>query len=87
MSPFILQEQRQYQGPHIVDVVVEQGVQFVTTSAGDPTRYTKQLKDAGLTVFHGVPTLKGALNTSRTNISRCLTTSTQRSRTLLHPQQ
>jgi enoyl-[acyl-carrier protein] reductase II len=47
--------------PGIVDFVVEQGVRFVTTSAGDPTRYTKQLKDAGLTVFHVVPTLKGAL--------------------------
>ena len=47
--------------PKIVDFVIEQGVKFVTTSAGDPTRYTKQLKDAGLTVFHVVPTLKGAL--------------------------
>ena len=47
--------------PKIVDFVIEQGVKFVTTSAGDPNRYTKQLKDAGLTVFHVVPTLKGAL--------------------------
>jgi enoyl-[acyl-carrier protein] reductase II len=47
--------------PKIVDFVIEQGVRFVTTSAGDPTRYTRQLKDAGLTVFHVVPTLKGAL--------------------------
>jgi enoyl-[acyl-carrier protein] reductase II len=47
--------------PAIVDFVVEQGVRFVTTSAGDPTRYTKQLKDAGLIVYHVVPTLKGAL--------------------------
>jgi len=47
--------------PKIVDFVVEQGVRFVTTSAGDPTRYTAQLKAAGLTVFHVVPTLKGAL--------------------------
>ncbi len=46
--------------PAIVDFVVGQGVKFVTTSAGDPTRYTAQLKDAGLTVFHVVPTLKGA---------------------------
>ena len=51
--------------PKIVDFVVEQGVRFVTTSAGDPTRYTKQLKDAGLTVFHVVPTLKGALKAAR----------------------
>src|SRR5215212_6834076 len=40
--------------------VRDQGVKFVTTSAGDPTRYTAQLKDAGLTVFHVVPTLAGA---------------------------
>jgi enoyl-[acyl-carrier protein] reductase II len=47
--------------PAIVDFVVDQGVKFVTTSAGDPTRYTSQLKEAGLTVFHVVPTLRAAL--------------------------
>ena len=47
--------------PSIVDFVVDQGVKFVTTSAGDPTKHTAKLKDAGLTVFHVVPTLKGAL--------------------------
>lgn len=46
--------------PGIVDFVVDQGVRFVTTSAGDPTKYTAQLKSAGLTVFHVVPTLAGA---------------------------
>ena len=47
--------------PSIVDFVVAQGVKFVTTSAGDPKQYTAQLKDAGLTVFHVVPTLSAAL--------------------------
>jgi enoyl-[acyl-carrier protein] reductase II len=47
--------------PHIVDFIIEQGVRFVTTSAGDPTKYTRQLKDAGLTVFHVIPTLRAAL--------------------------
>ena len=47
--------------PGIVDFVIEQGVRFVTTSAGDPTKYTRLLKDAGLTVFHVVPTLRAAL--------------------------
>ena len=47
--------------PDIVQFVVDQGVQFVTTSAGNPTKYTGQLKAAGLTVFHVVPTLHGAL--------------------------
>jgi enoyl-[acyl-carrier protein] reductase II len=46
--------------PGIVDFVVGQGVRFVTTSAGSPTRYTKPLKEAGLTVFHVVPNLAGA---------------------------
>jgi enoyl-[acyl-carrier protein] reductase II len=47
--------------PSIVDFVVEQGVRFVTTSAGDPRQYTATLKSAGLTVFHVVPTLSAAL--------------------------
>jgi enoyl-[acyl-carrier protein] reductase II len=46
--------------PAIVDFVVDQGVRFVTTSAGDPGKYTAQLKAAGLTVFHVVPTLAAA---------------------------
>lgn len=47
--------------PSIVDFVVDKGVKFVTTSAGDPTRYTAKLKEAGLTVFHVVPTAAAAL--------------------------
>ena len=47
--------------PGIVDFVVGQGVKFVTTSAGDPRKYTGQLKAAGLTVFHVVPSLDAAL--------------------------
>ena len=47
--------------PDIVKFVVDQGVRFVSTSAGDPSRYCADLKAAGLTVFHVVPTLKGAL--------------------------
>lgn len=47
--------------PAIVEFVAEQGVRFVTTSAGDPRQYTQSLKDAGLTVFHVVPTLRAAL--------------------------
>ena len=47
--------------PSIVEFVVENGVTFVTTSAGDPTKFTTLLKEAGLTVFHVVPSLRGAL--------------------------
>jgi len=46
--------------PGIVNFVIDQGVRFVSTSAGDPAKYCAALKAAGLTVFHVVPTLKAA---------------------------
>ena len=46
--------------PSLVDFVVDQKVRFVTTSAGDPRQHTARLKDAGLTVFHVVPTPRAA---------------------------
>jgi enoyl-[acyl-carrier protein] reductase II len=46
--------------PHIVEFVAGQGVRFVTTSAGDPARYTDHLHEAGITVFHVVPSLRAA---------------------------
>jgi len=46
--------------PQIVDFVAAQGVRFVTTSAGNPQQYTQQLHDAGITVFHVVPSLRAA---------------------------
>ena len=47
--------------PDIVQFVVDQGVKFVTTSAGDPNKYCGPLKAAGLTVFHVVPSLAAAI--------------------------
>ncbi|MCR5877227.1 nitronate monooxygenase family protein [Phenylobacterium sp. J367] len=46
--------------PDIVSFVADQGVRFVTTSAGDPNRYCEALKAKGLTVFHVVPSLAAA---------------------------
>lgn len=45
----------------IVDFLHEAGVRFVTTSAGDPRALCGRLKDAGITVFHVVPSLSAAL--------------------------
>lgn len=47
--------------PGIVDFVHDQGVRFVTTSAGDPVRFTAALHDADIKVFHVVPNLRSAL--------------------------
>jgi enoyl-[acyl-carrier protein] reductase II len=46
--------------PAVIDVVVDAGIRFVTTSAGSPEKYTPLLKEAGLVVFHVVPTLHAA---------------------------
>jgi enoyl-[acyl-carrier protein] reductase II len=47
--------------PDIVRFVADQGVKFVTTSAGDPNKYCEALKAEGLTVFHVVPSLAAAM--------------------------
>ena len=51
--------------PNIVrfvdEAVAQQGIRFVSTSAGDPGKFCRELKALGLTVFHVVPTLKAAL--------------------------
>ena len=46
--------------PDIVSFVADQGVKFVTTSAGDPNKYCEALKSKGLTVFHVVPSMAAA---------------------------
>src|SRR2546421_9586472 len=45
----------------VVDFVAREGIGFVTTSAGDPSVLTARLHDAGITVFHVVPHMRGAL--------------------------
>ncbi|MBC7993524.1 MAG: nitronate monooxygenase [Rhizobacter sp.] len=41
--------------------VCESGVKFVTTSAGSPAKFIAPLKDAGITVYHAVPTVETAM--------------------------
>lgn len=41
--------------------VCNSGVKFVTTSAGSPAKFVAPLKDAGITVYHAVPTVDAAL--------------------------
>jgi enoyl-[acyl-carrier protein] reductase II len=45
----------------IVEILVDAGIRFVTTSAGDPAVFTSRLHDAGITVFHVVGSLRAAL--------------------------
>ena len=52
----------------MVKFCVKSGVRFVTTSAGDPTKYVKTLKDAGITVYHAVPSLDGAIKAANAGV-------------------
>ena len=45
----------------IIDWLIDHEVRFVTTSAGNPRRHVERLKDAGVVVYHAVPTLDAAL--------------------------
>ncbi len=45
----------------IMDIIVEEGVKIVFTSAGNPKTWTKWLRDKGITVVHVVSSVKFAL--------------------------
>ncbi len=44
-------------GTNVIDFVIEQGLKFVTTSSGSPDLCTQVFQEAGIKVFHVVPTL------------------------------
>jgi len=48
-------------GTNVIDFVIEQGIKFVTTSSGSPNVCTEAFQQAGIKVFHVVPTLDMAL--------------------------
>jgi len=51
-----------------VAVVMEEAVPVVITSVGGPAVYTKELKDAGLKVFHAISTPKHAKKSEETGV-------------------
>jgi len=52
----------------LADVVLERKVSVVTTSAGDPRRYTKALQRGGVFVIHVVPTVEHARKAQETGV-------------------
>ncbi len=52
----------------MIDLVIASGVTFVTTSAGDPSKYVGVLKEAGITVYHAVPSVAGALKAAQAGV-------------------
>ena len=52
----------------IMNIIVEEGVQIVFTSAGNPKTWTKFLKDRGITVVHVVSSVKFALKSQEAGV-------------------
>lgn len=46
---------------NMIKFVVQSGVKFVTTSAGNPEKLVNILKEQGIVVYHAVPTVKAAM--------------------------
>ena len=61
----------------MVKFCVKHGVKFVTTSAGDPTKYVNVLKDAGIVVYHAVPSLEGALKAYKAGVNGLIVEGTE----------
>ena len=45
----------------VCNIATKGGMKFVTTSAGSPAKFIAPLKDAGITVYHAVPTVDAAM--------------------------
>jgi len=56
------------QDESMINLVIDENIKFVTTSAGDPAKFIHVLKDAGIKVFHAVPSLAGALKAVRAGV-------------------
>jgi len=52
----------------IIQIIIEEGVKIVFTSAGNPKKYTSYLKEKGITVVHVVSSLKFALKAQEAGV-------------------
>lgn len=52
----------------IIDIIIEEGVKVVFTSAGNPKTYTSLLKSHGITVVHVVSSVKFALKSQEAGV-------------------
>ncbi len=52
----------------IIEIIIEEGVKIVFTSAGNPKTWTKHLQDHGITVVHVVSSVKFALKSQEAGV-------------------
>ncbi|MFN3232531.1 MAG: NAD(P)H-dependent flavin oxidoreductase [Alphaproteobacteria bacterium] len=52
----------------MIDMVIDEGVKFITTSAGNPAKYIDRLKKHDIIVYHAVPTAEMALKAANAGV-------------------
>jgi enoyl-[acyl-carrier protein] reductase II len=57
-----------------LEIAIEEGIKTITTSAGDPGRMIKRIKEAGLKVLHKVSTVKMALKAQAAGVDGVIAT-------------
>ncbi|MBI4596245.1 MAG: nitronate monooxygenase [Candidatus Tectomicrobia bacterium] len=68
---------RRKNAPEIVDLVIEQKIPVVITSAGDPSRFIKVLKDNGIRVLHVVPSVRLAKKAEEAGVDAVIAEGTE----------
>lgn len=61
----------------MVRFVVDHGVRFVTTSAGNPAKFIGMLKEAGITVYHSVATVRSAMKAVESGVDGLIVEGTE----------
>lgn len=57
----------------LIDVLIDEGIEVVVTSAGDPGRYTMSFKQAGIAVLHLVSSVKQARHAEEVGVDAVVT--------------
>ena len=68
---------RRKNAPEIVDLVIEQKIPVVITSAGDPGRFSKMLKDHGIRILHVVPSVRLAMKAEEAGVDAVIAEGTE----------
>ena len=63
--------------PDLVEILPECGVRIVTTAAGSPAKFTRTLKDQGMTVIHVVSSLRTALKAEAAGVDAIVVEGTE----------
>ena len=52
----------------MLNYICDSGVKFVTTSAGSPAKFVGPLQEAGIIVYHAVPTVEAAIRCAEAGV-------------------